>query len=225
MKLFLATKLTVEQCTQRLHNAIDPIPPSNERVKSANTTTWSTDPLPGAGHRTTGFGYAPGTRPVVGAIQDGTFRLEKRVVHTTFGSGSSAFPVVGANCNGQLQPAPYGALIELEMERPASSVVFIFFTGLFAALFGLVGLVVLSTYLTGTQAPTAKGDPGGFGCYIVVVLFTLFPLVLSLIAQQTGHVEREYLLKFVKLVCHAASLEAQEPDTERGYTGKTQRLS
>jgi hypothetical protein len=222
MKLFLATKLTVEQCTQRLHNAIDPIPPSTERVNSANNTTWSTDPLPGAGQRTTGFGYSPGTRPVVGALQDGKFRLEKRVVKSGL---RNAPPVIGAVCNGHVQPAPYGTLIELEVERPGSSVVFIFFTGLFAAVFGLVGLVVLYTYLTGTQAPTAKGDPGGFGCCILVMLFALFPLVLSLIAQQTGNAEREYLLKFVKLVCQAASLEAQEADTERGYTGKTQRLS
>jgi hypothetical protein len=226
MKQFLATKLTIEQCAQRLHNTIDPVPTPEERLNTAPNTTWAPDPLPGAGQRTTGFGYSPGTRPVVGTIQDGTFHLEKRVAQSSYGHGPNATPIIGATCTGRLQPAPYGTLIELEMERPSSSVLLIFVTGLFAVVFGLIGLLVLSTYLTGIHPtpPTSKGDAGGFGSCILVLLFVV-PLVLSLIAQQTGNAEREYILKLVKLVCQATPLAAQKVSAEEGYTGKTGHLS
>src|SRR5690349_21730749 len=82
MKLFLATKLTLEECTERLHNAIDPIPTTEERLNTTPNTSWSPDPLPAAGRRTTGFGYSPGTRPVVGTIEDNTFHLEKLIVQS-----------------------------------------------------------------------------------------------------------------------------------------------
>ena len=39
MKQFLATKLTIEQCAQRLHNTIDPIPTPEERLNTAPNTT------------------------------------------------------------------------------------------------------------------------------------------------------------------------------------------
>ena len=112
------------------------------------------------------------------------------------------------------------------MERPSSSVLLIFVTGLFAVIFGLIGLLVLSTYLTGTHpaTPTSKGDAGGFGSCVLVLLFVV-PLVLSLIAQQTGNAEREYILKLVKLVCQATPLAAQKVASGEGYTGKTGHLS
>jgi hypothetical protein len=220
MKLLLATKLSVEQCKERLYNAIDPIPTPEERVNNAPNTTWTPDPLPGGGRKTTGFGYSPGTRPVVGTIQDNTFQLERLVVQNNYRSGPNERPGIGPCCTGRLQSAPYGTLIELEMDRPLGSIALIFVIGLFAVLFVLVGFLVLSTYLIG--ASTSKG--GGFGSCMPVLVFA-FPLVLSLIVQQTGKAEREYLLKLVKLVCRATPLAAQKVDAGEGYTGKTGRLS
>lgn len=219
MKLFLATKLTVEQCTQRLHNAIDPVPTPEERMNTAPNTTWSPDPLPGAGRRTTGFGYSPGTRPVVGIIEDNTFHLEKLVVQSGNRNGPNAPPSIGPHCTGRLQAAPYGTLIELEMEQPGSNILLVFMTGLFAMLFGLATISVLYTYLTSTSIP--KGDILG-SCMPVLVFAA--PLVLTLVAQQTGKAESEYLLKFVRIVCQASSLSAWKRRKGEGYTGKTQHL-
>lgn len=219
MKMFLATKLTVEQCADRLHNAIDPVPAPEERVKSAQKTTWSPSPLPGAGRRTTGFGYAPGTRPVVGTIADGRFYLEKRVVYSR---GSNQTPIIAASCSGHMQPAPYGTLIELEMQRPRSSILHSFLAGLFSLVFGLVGVCMLSAYFTGAAtAPASKTDLLG-AC--VAVLFLAFPLVIFLTTLQAGAAERQYLLKFLRLVCQASSLSARKMRKGEGYTGATQRL-
>jgi hypothetical protein len=49
MPLFLTTILSAEQCIERLRNAIDAIPPPEERVASAVKTTWSSTPLPAVG--------------------------------------------------------------------------------------------------------------------------------------------------------------------------------
>jgi hypothetical protein len=70
MDLHFSTLLSLEECIQPLQNAIDPIPPLKERSRSALTTTWTPRPLPAAGRRKTGFGYALGTRPVVGTFTD-----------------------------------------------------------------------------------------------------------------------------------------------------------
>jgi hypothetical protein len=220
MKLFLATKLSVEQCKERLHNAIDPVPTPEERMNSVPNTTWAPDPLPGAGRRVTGFGYSPGTRPVVGTIDDTTFHLEKLVVQSDNRGGPNAPPGIGRCCTGHLQSAPYGTLIELEVERSISSIALIFVACLFAVLFGFVGFLVIYAYFTG--APTSKGD--SFGSCMPVLVFA-FALVLSLIAQQTGKAEREYLLKLVKLACQATPLAAQKIRAGEGYTGKTGHLS
>jgi hypothetical protein len=226
MKLFLATKLSVEQCKQRLHNAIDPVPSDNDWAKKANNTTFSPDPLPSAGQKMTGFGYSPGTRPVVGTIEANTFHLEKVMVQSNYRSSSDERIGIGPVCTGQLQSASYGTLIELEMKRPSSSIILLLMVSFFAILFVLVALGTLYTYVTGASARAfaARGDAsGGFGSCIFVML-SAFPLFLSLLVQQSGQAEREYLLEFVKLVCHATPLAAQKVSAGEGYTGKTQHL-
>jgi hypothetical protein len=219
MKLFLATKLTVEECKERLHNAIDPVPTPEERMNTVPNTTWAPNPLPSAGGRVTGFGYSPGTRPVVGSIQDNTFDLEKLIVQSGNRNGPNAPPSIGPHCTGRLQSAPYGTLIEIEVERPISNIVLVFVACLFAVLFGVVGFLVLYTYFT--TPPTSKG--GVFDSCMPVLVFAA-PLVLTLIAQQTGKAESEYLLKFVRIVCQASSLSAWKRRKGEGYTGKTQHL-
>jgi hypothetical protein len=56
------------------------------------------------------------------------------------------------------------------------------------------------------------------------VLVVAFAMVLTLVAQQTGKSESEYLLKFVRIVCQASSLSAWKRRKGEGYTGKTQHL-
>jgi hypothetical protein len=227
MTLFLATKLTVEQCTEHLNNAIDPIPPRDERVRSANNTTWRPDPLPDAGWRMDGFGYSPGTRPVVGTIGSSKFHFEKRVVHASFGNGPKAPPVISSGCNGRLLPAAYGTLIEVDLEQPSSNVAFVFITGLFAVIFGLACVSLLVSYLSGTYptAPTSHGDHGAVMGPCILVMMFLVPLAMTLVGVHSGQEDGKYLLKFVRQVCEATLLDAAPEDATGGYTGKTQRLS
>jgi hypothetical protein len=222
--VLLATKLTAEQCNERLRNAIDPIPPLHERVRSGNKTTWSTNPLPGAGRRTTGFGYAPGTRPVVGTIIDGHFRLEKRLVSASFGNTAGAAPVVAACCSGHVLPLEHGAQIEVDMERPGSSQAYLVLIGLFAGIVALPGIMLLLSYLSGSDAPAPVTSRDVFGC-CTLMMIVLFPLVLLAVGAQSGQTDREYLLKFLKQVCEASAFDNVTPHDGRGYTGKTQRLS
>jgi hypothetical protein len=220
--LRLKSNLTVEQCIERLKNAIDPIPPEEERVQSATNTTWSPDPLPQAGRRTTGFGYTAGTRPVVGTITDSQFRLEKRIVNSAVGQR----PVVDAYCTGHISPAAQGTLIDLDMERPSSSGAYLALLGLFAAIFAWVGInVLLVLFSSGSAvAPAASTDLGSkIGPCIVALLFA-FPLILLLVNSQNSGRDREYLLRFVKLVCEARLVESPQPQGGTAYTGKTRPL-
>ena len=216
MKLFLATKLSVEECKERLHNAIDPIPTPEERLNSAPNTTGSPDPLLQAGRRTEGFGYAPGTRPVIGTIEDNTFQLEKLVVQR---HSRTQTPIFGSNCKGRLQPASYGTLIEVEMEEPSGNILLLFVASVFAILFVGAGIMMLFTYLAATQL--SRDDVFGACC---VVLIPGFAMVLSLALHQTGKAERQYFLKFLKVVCQAVSLKDEAARSKQGYTGKTERL-
>ena len=101
MKLVLATKLSIEECTKRLNNAIDPIPLVAERGHKPHSPSLSPDPLPDAGRRVTGFGYSPGTRPVLGTIKDGVFHFEKREPER-IGSGPNRWIANASECNGRL---------------------------------------------------------------------------------------------------------------------------
>jgi hypothetical protein len=219
MKLFLATKLSVEECKERLHNAIDPIPTTEERENKSPNTTSSPDPLSSAGRRVTGFGYSPGTRPVVGTIEGNTFNLEKLVVQTRDTSGPQTSLDIAPQCTGKFEAASYGTLIEVEMEEPSGNILLLFASGFFAILFVLASVVILFTYITGTQA--SRQDVFGSCC---IILILGFPTVLSLVLHQTNKSDRQYLLKFLKVVCQAVSLKEEEARSKQGYTGKTQRL-
>jgi hypothetical protein len=111
------------------------------------------------------------------------------------------------------------------MERPASGQAFIVIVGLFAVVFGLLGLSLLLTYLSGSYVSATPGDAGtGMGPCVLLLMF-LIPVSMLAVGVQSGQTEREYLLKFVKQVCEATPFEVPATDTGSGYTGKTHHLS
>jgi hypothetical protein len=211
--LRLKSNLSVEQCIERLGNAIDPIPLAAERAYSGNKTTWSPDPLPGAGRRTTGFGYAAGTRPVVGTISGAQFRLEKRLVNASFGEGYRAVAIIDATCTGRVTKSAEGTLVELDSEQPNSSSAHVVLLGLVAIIFGLMGISLLLNYLSGVNAaaPSSAPDPADTGGWCVLVLLLIGPLIGLLENNKNTRNDREYLISFVKQVCEAILVVGPEP--------------
>jgi hypothetical protein len=212
------SNLSIEACIERLANAIDPIPPQAERVRSGSQTTYAPQPLPAAGRRTTGFGYAAGTRPVVGAITDRQFRLEKRVVTAWYGSRWSGKLIIAARCTGRLSPLAHGTLIEMDMRRPTSSLVSLVGVGLIALFVALLGSCLLPVFLSG-QAD--RKEILGF-CVIVLIFVVL--LGAFGVMSQTSQTDRAYLLRFVEQVCEATLLEGPAPHERTAYTDETRRL-
>jgi hypothetical protein len=121
-------------------------------------------------------------------------------------------------------PTAHGAQIEVDMERPTSSHAYLMIIGLFAAIVALPGIMLLLSYLSGLNTPAQLTLRDVFGC-CTLLLIVVVPLALLAVGVQSGQTDREYLLKFLKQVCEATTLEDSTPNDGRGYTGKTQRLS
>lgn len=118
-------------------------------------------------------------------------------------------------CDGRLQEAPYGTLIELEMERPSFGGVFVAVTLGISALFGYLDILGFRAYFTGVHHDTAALFFFSLLCFV--------PLMMALTRYFTGKADGEYFLEFIKQVCRASKLRALK--TGKGYTGKTQHLS
>ena len=212
----LMSPLSPATCAERLENAIDPIPPEAERVRSVLKTTANPYPLRHAGRRTVGFGYSPGTRPVVGTITDGQFHLEKRDV--LYGGNSPGTPIIEVYCTGQLSPITHGTLIEVAFEQPKRFRSSLAALAIVAAIAPLPLICLLASY-TGQELD--RGSTLGF---CIFVLFAVVPLVVLKLEATTSKVKEAYLLRFVKEVCEATPVESS-PQDDAAYTGVTHRLS
>jgi hypothetical protein len=214
--LLLTTALSMEECITRLNNAIDRPRPCEDYTRSGWATTWNPSPLPGAGRRTHGFGYASGTRPVIGTLSDGQFCLEKRVV-------DRAGPV--ARCTGLLCPIARGTLIEIKMSFPGSggsALVGLLILGLL--LIGVLLFDLLIAFIASTQGMQVDSGARLGQCAAMLAVLGLLGAVVSA-SEQKGHAESKYLLALLEQVCEATRIPSPAPEQGRAYTGKTQRLS
>lgn len=224
MDLRFRSPLSLHECTQRLHDAIDPIPPQKERARSAWMTTWAVSPLSAAGQRTTGFGYTPGTRPVVGTFTENHFRLERKAV-----ASRGQVPIIRAVCIGELTPTENGTQIAANIQRPLTANT----VGSGCALLMGIGLFSLATMpallrllfgidILGAGGPSPSNQDLTF-TFCFTLVFLLGGLGMLFGEYSAFQQEARYLIRFVEQVCTATPTAASVP-IERAYTGKTRRL-
>lgn len=200
MRVYFSTSLSLEECTQRLLNAIDPIPPLRERARSAMTTTANPSPLPAAGQRVTGFGYAPGTRPVVGTLIEHHFHIEKKAVAQSRRGGA----IVRAIYTGDLIATAQGTKIVADVQfRTRGSLI----AGVCIKLFGFALFITLTVplllfllfsidvYGTG-PIPVSRSDM--FPTFCFPILFFTFGLFFLLQGRIGSRAEAQYLTRFIE---------------------------
>lgn len=214
MDVVFNTTLCVDQCIERLQQAIDPIPAWHERAASAHKTTWSLRPLRAAGQRTTGFGYAPGTRPVVGTVTEHHFHLEKKVVPFERGR----IPIVHAVCKGEFIALERGTDLSITIQNPVRARGRCLMSLLIVplGLFCCVTLPVLLQVVFGING-VGNGSPAldrqdVFPLFCLPAVFFVGIVALILGERAAIQQEQEYLLSFLQQVCDAHPLDpgAQE---------------